>query len=101
MKRLLTLAAISNNLDNPDFIRAIIMHWNTPIERGLPSPNELLFGRNVPDYLPARETRTERSCTMMRRAHSRLTCTRWRISGRSGRKSAERGGASTADSSNH
>ena len=54
VKRLLTPDAIKNNLDNPDFIRAIIMHRNTPIERGLPSPNELLFGRNVPDYLPAR-----------------------------------------------
>ena len=54
MKRLLMPAAISNNLDNPDFIRAIIMHWNTPTKRGLPSPNELLFGRNMLDYLPTR-----------------------------------------------
>merc|ERR1712082_572040 len=55
MKRLLDAHAIKNNLDNPDYIRAIITHRNTPIERGMPSPNELLFGRNVPDYLPARE----------------------------------------------
>ena len=44
-------ATIKNNLDNPDFIRAIIMHRSNPIERGSPSPNELLLGRNVPDYL--------------------------------------------------
>ena len=53
MKRLLDEHAIKNDLQNNNFIKAIITYRNTPMERGLPSPNELLFGRNVPDYLPA------------------------------------------------
>ena len=52
MKRLLDEHAVRNDLQNEDFIQAMITHRNTPIGRGLPSPNELVFGRKVPDYLP-------------------------------------------------
>ena len=52
MKRLLDEHAVKNDLQNENFIQAIITHRNTPVGRGLPSPNELVFGRKVPDYLP-------------------------------------------------
>ena len=52
MKRLLDDHAVKNDLQNEDFVQAMITHRNTPLGRGLPSPNELVFGRKVPDYLP-------------------------------------------------
>ena len=55
MKRLLDEHAVKKDLQNNNFIKAIITYRNTPLERGLPSPNELLFGRNVRDYLPSAE----------------------------------------------
>ena len=46
------------NLQNDEFVRAMTGYRNTPPEHNTLSPNELLFGRTVQDFLPDNEEDT-------------------------------------------
>ena len=58
MKRLLAPVNVRCDLQNDEFVRAITGYRNTPPEHNTLSPNELLFGRTVRDFLPDNEEDT-------------------------------------------
>ena len=82
IKRMLFPVNVRQNLQNDEFVRAITRYRNTPSEHNTISPNELLFGQTVRDFLPdnnedmmerrARKNQAEFEAKLMAREKAKL-----------------------------
>ena len=68
IKRMLAPTNVRQDLQNDEFVRAMTGYRNTPTDHNTLSPNELLFGRTVRDFLPDNEDDTMEMPSIRNRA---------------------------------